>query len=126
MSAGLKHFAAYSVETGRPSFNANITDFDLHDSYFRAFHAGVVEGQASLIMCSYASINGVPSCANPLLTTLVRDTWASPDVVVVRDAVSVPPSLFRCARDSTLCSCVRRRTAALSRKWRTTTTTPST
>jgi hypothetical protein len=35
----------------------------------------VVEGGAKGVMCSYNSINGVPTCASPLLTKVLRDTW---------------------------------------------------
>lgn len=37
-------------------------------------------------MCSYASVNGVPSCASGLLlNTLVRKEWGRPDSVIVTD-----------------------------------------
>ncbi|EGD76383.1 hypothetical protein PTSG_12595 [Salpingoeca rosetta] len=57
MTAGLKHFDAYSVETNRMAFNGNISTFDLWDTEARTLAA----------MCSYASINGVSSCANAML-----------------------------------------------------------
>jgi hypothetical protein len=84
MSAGLKHYTAYSVENNRGAFNGIISTFDLFDTYLPQYERGFVDGRATNVMCSYASINGVPSCANPLLTMLVRERWDRPDVVQVR------------------------------------------
>eukprot|EP00937_MAST-01D_sp_MAST-1D-sp2_P005234 g5234.t1 len=75
VSACLKHFAAYSEETSRDSFAANVTAQDmeppprhsltpgrsrafsslrtLQDTYLPAFQSGVEKGNASGIMCSY-------------------------------------------------------------------------
>ena len=51
-SACLKHFAAYSEETGRDGFAANVTAQDMEDTYLPAFESGVSEGKASGLMCS--------------------------------------------------------------------------
>lgn len=60
--AYLKHFAVYNRETNRGSDNYNISMFDLFDSYLPAF---LYAAQfATGVMCSYASVNGQPSCAN--------------------------------------------------------------
>ena len=56
--ASLKHYTAYSVETNRGHDNANISAYDLTDSYLRQFEIGFVEGRASGVMCSYNLING--------------------------------------------------------------------
>ena len=81
IAATCKHFAAYSLESGRFNFSANIDQRDWDDTYTPAFkacihaetylrnHFGKVisrgAGAGSLgIMCSYNSINGIPSCAN--------------------------------------------------------------
>lgn len=89
VSACLKHFAAYSEETGRNSFAANVTKQDMEDTYLPAFEVGVSTGKASSIMCSYNAEtygygthgNGsqggaIPSCANRyLLNDLARERW---------------------------------------------------
>jgi beta-glucosidase len=62
--ASIKHFTADSVEANRQAFNGNIDTFTLHDTYLPAFEKRVREGQSGGDMCSYASINGIPSCAN--------------------------------------------------------------
>ena len=90
-SACLKHFAAYSEETDRMSFAAVVTNQDMQDMYTPAFEAGVTEGKASCVMCSYNAEtfgeglfgNGtaeqegaIPSCANHgILNGLIRDQW---------------------------------------------------
>lgn len=92
VSACLKHFAAYSQETGRVGFAAQVEARDMEDTYLPAFEAGVRHGRASGIMCSYTAEtygygmlgNGsaeqhgaIPSCANKyLMTDLARDAWA--------------------------------------------------
>merc|ERR1712232_462209 len=50
MALGLKHFAAYSMETQRDSFVPNVTAMDLWDYFLPAFEAGLKEGQASGVM----------------------------------------------------------------------------
>ena len=89
VSACLKHYAAYSGETNRMAFSANVTSQDMEDSYLPAFQAGVERGNASGVMCSYAAVTygagvygagsqhgAIPACANKvLLTDLLRDKW---------------------------------------------------
>lgn len=75
----LKHWAAYSMDNSdgetRYNFNAVVSPFDLSDTYLRAFRAGVVEADAKGIMCSYNSLNGVPTCASPFLKEKLRGEW---------------------------------------------------
>ena len=87
----LKHFDANSLEGSwfpngtynrhdgkitRHTVDANISMYDLASSYFPAFRASVVQGHAAGVMCSYNSINGVPSCANDwLLNDVLRGSW---------------------------------------------------
>ncbi len=90
-SACLKHYAAYSLETGRQQFPAVVDSQDMLDSYLPAFEDGVKRGFASGLMCSYnaetygsgvfgngtaAQHGAIPSCANQgLLNDLIRDQW---------------------------------------------------
>ena len=88
-TACLKHFAVYSQETDREHIGVHVTSQDMADTYLPAFEAGVVEGGAKGLMCSYnaetygSGIFGagtqdgaIPSCANKgLINDLVRDTW---------------------------------------------------
>jgi beta-glucosidase-like glycosyl hydrolase len=86
--AYLKHFAAYSRETGRGHDTHNITIHDLYDTYLPAFEAGMEE--AAGVMCSYNGINGVPSCANSyLLNDVLRKQWNRPMAHVTTDCGAV-------------------------------------
>ncbi|KAJ0396860.1 hypothetical protein ATCC90586_008223 [Pythium insidiosum] len=73
----LKHWIAYSLEhyagSDRMDFDAIVSRYDFVDTYLPAFRASVVEGKAKGIMCSYNSVNGVPTCANEELTGILRD-----------------------------------------------------
>lgn len=61
INAALKHFFAYSVESGRGSTNFNISKHDIYDTYLPSFEAPIVQADAKGYMCSYASVNGQPS-----------------------------------------------------------------
>lgn len=61
INAALKHFFAYSVESGRGSTNFNISQHDIYDTYLPSFEAPIVQADAKGYMCSYASVNGQPS-----------------------------------------------------------------
>ena len=78
--ATLKHWDAYNNEnsdnTTRDNFNAVVSNFALAHTYFPAFKRSVVEGGALGVMCSYNAINGVPTCAHPMLTRVLRDAWS--------------------------------------------------
>lgn len=90
MLSSLKHYTAYTIETNRFGINENISVYDLHDSYLPQYELAFTMAEPAGVMCSYASINGVPSCASPyLLNTLVRDVWGQSDAVVVTDCFAV-------------------------------------
>ena len=77
----LKHWDAYSLEDvpskniTRHNFNAIVSNFTLADTYWPAFKASVMDGKAAGVMCSYNALNGVPTCANPLLNHVLRNEW---------------------------------------------------
>jgi beta-glucosidase-like glycosyl hydrolase len=89
MHASIKHFTAYSVEANRQAFNGNIDTFNLHDTYLPAFEKGVREGQSGGAMCSYASINGIPSCANSWLFEKARNDWNQSHFLISTDCGAV-------------------------------------
>jgi pre-mRNA-splicing factor SYF2/beta-D-xylosidase 4 len=83
-SACCKHYVANSMDGStvdghhatRTDFNAVIDERDLVDSYLAPFQDCVEQGAVTSLMCSYNSVNGKPSCANPwLLQTVARDQW---------------------------------------------------
>ena len=66
----------YNRETGRMTANYDVSPHDLADTFFPGFRNAVVEGGALGYMCSYSSVNGVPSCGSPYLETeLMRGQW---------------------------------------------------
>lgn len=80
MAATAKHFAGYDLENwdgnSRLGFNAIISQQDLSEYYTPQFLAASRYANVRSVMCSYNSVNGVPSCANRfLLQTLLRDSW---------------------------------------------------
>lgn len=79
-SACCKHFTAYDMDNWeghtRFSFDAMVTKQDLLDTYQPPFKSCVELGRASGIMCSYNSVNGVPTCGDfNLLTSTARRDW---------------------------------------------------
>ena len=80
VAACCKHFVANSLENWqghtRHNFDAPVPLEELHEYYLAPFRACVMEGKSLGIMCSYNSVNGVPSCANPwLLNATLRASW---------------------------------------------------
>ena len=47
----------------------------LESTYLPAWKAAVQQANAKGVMCSYNSLNGVPTCADPKLKKLLRETW---------------------------------------------------
>ncbi|ETO19723.1 hypothetical protein RFI_17507 [Reticulomyxa filosa] len=83
----LKHFDAYSLEsyngTTRYNFNAIVSPYMFSDTYWPAFRISVQHGGAKGVMCSYNSVNGVPSCCNNyLLNQVLRKTWGFQGYIV--------------------------------------------
>jgi beta-glucosidase-like glycosyl hydrolase len=78
----LKHFDANSVEGGssgdkglnRHTVNVNLTNYLLADYYWPAFKAPIKRANAKGVMCSYNSVNGIPTCASPLMKA-ARAAW---------------------------------------------------
>lgn len=76
----LKHWIGNNVEGGvgrftRQNIDANISAYDLASSYMPGYETPIREGNALGIMCSYNSVNGKPTCANPELLKVLRDDW---------------------------------------------------
>jgi beta-glucosidase len=78
-----KHFALNNIEATRFSGSSDVPEEVIRDYYLPHFRAAVVEGGAASIMCSYNSVNGVPSCGSPwLLDTVLRKEWGFGGFVV--------------------------------------------
>ncbi len=92
-SAGCKHFAAHSIEEGRDSFDAVVTEQDMADTYLPAFKA-CVENNVTSIMTAYSGINGTPATANKYyITDVIRGQWGF-DGYIVSDCGAVDDVFF--------------------------------
>ena len=79
-----KHFAGYDLESwdghSRLGNDLTISQQDLAEYYTPQFMVASKYARAHSLMCSYNSVNGVPSCANSFfLQTLLRDSWDFPE-----------------------------------------------
>ena len=78
----LKHFDANSLEGGAPAdegrtrhtVDVNLTNYLLQDYYWPAFRKSIKDAGAKGVMCSYNSVNGIPTCLSPLMKA-ARDAW---------------------------------------------------
>ena len=77
IAACAKHFAAHSgPESLRHSFDVQVSEKDLYETYLPAFRELVVEGKVESVMGAYDRTNGEPCCASPtLLQDILRDAW---------------------------------------------------
>ncbi|WP_433089048.1 glycoside hydrolase family 3 N-terminal domain-containing protein [Dactylosporangium sp. CA-052675] len=81
--AGPKHFAGYGASLGGRDYDeANISEYELWNTYLPPFRAAVEAG-AGNIMTAYMDLNGIPASGSHwLLTTVLRDTWGFTGFVV--------------------------------------------
>jgi beta-glucosidase len=87
--AGPKHFAGYGAAVGGRDYDeANVSDYELWNTYFPPFRAAVEAG-AGNVMTAYMDLNGEPASASRwLFTEVLRETWGF-DGFVVSDANAV-------------------------------------
>lgn len=76
-AACAKHFAVHSgPEELRHSFNVDVSDKDLFETYLPAFEMCVKEGKVESVMGAYNAVNGQPcNCSTQLLTDILRKRW---------------------------------------------------
>ncbi|HHU84262.1 MAG TPA: glycoside hydrolase family 3 protein [Clostridiales bacterium] len=76
-AACAKHFAVHSgPEKGRHSFNAEVSEKDLVETYLPAFEKCVRKAKVEAVMGAYNAVNGTPACCNEyLLTEILRKKW---------------------------------------------------
>lgn len=77
LAACAKHFAVHSgPEADRHSFDAQVNQKDLYETYLPAFEAAVKEADVESFMGAYNAVNGIPACVHPeLLQEILRDAW---------------------------------------------------
>ncbi len=76
-AACAKHFAVHSgPEDLRHSFNAEVSEQDLWETYLPAFRTLVKDAKVEAVMGAYNRVNGEPcNGSRRLLTDILRDTW---------------------------------------------------
>ncbi len=69
--ATLKHYAVHSgPEKDRHSFNVNIDDETMFETYLKAFEYCIKNAKPAAVMCAYNSVNGEPCTASH---TMIKD-----------------------------------------------------
>ena len=76
-AACAKHYAVHSgPEKHRHTFNANVSQRDLNDTYLPAFKKLVTEARVEAVMGAYNRTNDEPCCSSSsLLKDYLRDQW---------------------------------------------------
>jgi beta-glucosidase len=81
--ATAKHYAVHSgPEPLRHTFNAEISERDLRETYLPAFRTLVKEGGVSSVMGAYNQFRGHPVCASGELLGILRNEWGFDGYVV--------------------------------------------
>ena len=76
-AACAKHYAVHSgPEPSRHVFNADVSPYDLWDTYLPAFEELVVDANVVGVMCAYNAFRDQPCCASDLLMNdILRNQW---------------------------------------------------
>ncbi|MDO7848638.1 glycoside hydrolase family 3 C-terminal domain-containing protein [Hymenobacter sp. M29] len=77
ITACAKHFAVHSgPESTRHEFNAQISDYDLWDTYLPAFRDLIVDAKVAGVMCAYNAYAGQPCCgSDKLMNDILYAKW---------------------------------------------------
>ncbi|GAB3421018.1 glycoside hydrolase family 3 C-terminal domain-containing protein [Niabella aquatica] len=76
-AACAKHYAVHSgPEPSRHEFNAEVSNYDLWDTYLPAFKELVVNAKVAGVMCAYNAFRTKPCCASDaLMVDILRRQW---------------------------------------------------
>ncbi len=81
--ATAKHYAVHSgPEPLRHSFNAKVSEIDLHETYLPAFRTLIMDAGAYSVMGAYNMFRDYPACANPILYGILRNDWGFKGYIV--------------------------------------------
>ncbi len=82
--ATAKHYAVHSgPESSRHTFDAQVSERDLRETYLPHFEAAIREGRAYSVMCAYNRVDGFAACgSDPLLKNILRGEWKFPGYIV--------------------------------------------
>ena len=76
-SACAKHYAVHSgPEWNRHTYNAEVSDYDLWDTYLPAFRELIVDAKVTGVMCAYNAFFEQPCCGSDvLMTNILYKDW---------------------------------------------------
>src|SRR5262245_1468185 len=76
-AACAKHYAVHSgPEPTRHVFDAEVSDYDLWDTYLPAFRSLVTDAHVAGVMCAYNAFKKQPCCgSDQLMTDILRNQW---------------------------------------------------
>ncbi|MEP7376734.1 MAG: glycoside hydrolase family 3 C-terminal domain-containing protein [Chitinophagaceae bacterium] len=76
-AACAKHYAVHSgPEPSRHIFNAEVSNYDLWDTYLPAFKELIVNAKVAGVMCAYNAFRKQPCCGNDeLMVDILRNQW---------------------------------------------------
>ncbi len=76
-AACAKHYAVHSgPEPLRHVFNADVSNYDLWDTYLPAFKELIVNANVAGVMCAYNAFRKQPCCgSDPLMNDILRKQW---------------------------------------------------
>ena len=82
--ATAKHYAVHSgPEPERHRFDAEVSEYDLRETYLPQFKTLVQDANVQSVMCAYNSYRGDPCCgSNLLLKNILRNEWGFKGYVV--------------------------------------------
>src|SRR5215469_4067713 len=76
VAATLKHFVGNDSETGRWTYDVQVTERVLREVYLAPFEACVRDAGAALVMAAYNKVDGIPMTEHArLLRDVLKDEW---------------------------------------------------
>jgi beta-glucosidase len=94
-AACAKHYAVHSgPEPSRHVFNADVSNYDLWDTYLPAFKELVINAKVAGVMCAYNAFRKQPCCGNDeLMVDILRNQWKFTSLKITKHIQMLPALL---------------------------------